>query len=368
MRSFVKHAGVLAVILAAVMLLSACSNSVSGGSGGGGEAPANPGTEGGGLIVETTTEHHEQITFAPPESEETEAPEETMPPEETSPEATVPEESTESETDPPESDSPAQAGELTAEELQFFQDYFYEVEHNGFLTHMYTDIYGLDFYEVMYNLYDDDDISEDEYNQLGVTKEERDIYSFRKLSASRADEILRNNTGAGLEDIFPDYMYAQNYLPDYNSFYTASGDTNFRPVTCLSGTRMEDGTVEITYDSGYGGETWIVTLVSDGDHYLFLANISPSEVYNQQYYNSIDMSSLPTVSDDQFTYYYSPEERALIVAVEGGEYGRFFLFENGKCLVITSVDDIEITGTLDYYQDIGDEVLASFAALMGSAD
>lgn len=156
---------------------------------------------------------------------------------------------------------------LSDEELAAWQETLQDPAYNGFLAAMYSDVSRLPVGQVFYNGAGvDHEMTEDERAVVLEAMGGDPDCPIVAVAAQAADDFLRENTGLGLDDIAGGFGSGWLYLPEYDSYYFAHGDTNVVNCTVTGGVRRGD-TVELTIELPGGNLTWLdagVLTVVDG--------------------------------------------------------------------------------------------------------
>ena len=173
---------------------------------------------------------------------------------------------------------------LTAEELAVFNQEFFNGDHinlrNQFLSSLYEAPGQIDLFELLY---------------LGVPE------GYEDPEAARADwdTVLRwvyngqepdcptyEMTGAQLEAVLRDYMNLTladtdrvglenfTYLPEFDTYYWAHGDTNYRAQVTIAAGERQGENIRLYYEDDFMGGGWKrLTLRSNGQGgYWFVSN------------------------------------------------------------------------------------------------
>jgi len=163
--------------------------------------------------------------------------------------------------------------ELTEEELQWFQEEFFNGDglniHNRFLTSTYSHPTQIDLYELFY-------LGGEQGGSEPITPEEERAVILKdyggvkpdcaciKITREEMDRILFENTAYGLFDMVGTGLEKFTYLPEYDAYYIYRGDTNYPgKITLDSGSRVDN-----YFFLNYG--PYSVTLHQSGDNYHFM--------------------------------------------------------------------------------------------------
>lgn len=163
--------------------------------------------------------------------------------------------------------SAAVAGKpLSDEELAAWQEKLSDTAYNGFVASMYSDGSRLSVSQVFYNGAGvDHEMTDGEREAVLEAMGGDPDCPIVAVTAQAADDFLRENTGLGLDNIAGGFGSMWIYLPEYDSYYLAHGDTNYVSVTVTGGTRRGN-TIELTIErpDGTAGLTEGVLTVADG--------------------------------------------------------------------------------------------------------
>ena len=137
---------------------------------------------------------------------------------------------------------------LTEEELAVWQEKLSDPVYNGFVSAMYSDASRLPVAQVFYNGAGvDHEMTEAERAAVMEAMGGDPDCPIYAVTAQAADDFLRENTGLGLADIAGGFGSMWIYLPEYDSYYLAHGDTNYVGCTVTGGVRRGD-TIELTVE------------------------------------------------------------------------------------------------------------------------
>ena len=156
---------------------------------------------------------------------------------------------------------------LGEEELAAWQEKLSDTAYNGFVASMYSDVSRLPVSEVFYNGAGvDHEMTDGEREAVLEAMGGDPDCPIVAVTAQAADDFLRENTGLGLDQIAGGFGSMWTYLPEYDSYYLAHGDTNYVSVTVTGGTRRGN-TIELTIErpDGTAGLTEGVLTVADGE-------------------------------------------------------------------------------------------------------
>lgn len=187
-----------------------------------------------------------------------------------------------------ESDEPAHAqGEesnaLTGEDLAYFNDEFFQTvteETWGqvnirlqFLSSLYDGPADINLYELFYNGpgvdVEEESISDQELAEVPGSSE----CPVTKISYAVMDAVLYENTGLHLEETNKVGLSHFTYLPEFDGYYSAHGDTNDRGQVVMRGGTREGDLVHLCYQDDFYGDGWkCVTLREQDGQWLFVSN------------------------------------------------------------------------------------------------
>lgn len=155
----------------------------------------------------------------------------------------------------------AETHPLTAEELRYFsEEYFnattvnsYANPHNYFLSSQYARPQDIDLYQLFYlelpqafggGLQPDD---EECVKAFGMPWEEMPCAGY-KLKPAHMSAFLEQYTGLTLEETAKKNLSQFVYLPEYDAYYLAHGDTNYHRLNLLTGER-EGALIHLYYNA-----------------------------------------------------------------------------------------------------------------------
>ncbi|WP_297709955.1 M56 family metallopeptidase [Dysosmobacter sp.] len=177
----------------------------------------------------------------------------------------------------------SKARPLTGEELAYFNEEFFNGEdynfRNQFLSSLYKCPEDINLYELFYCGVTDDPSgtprspSPEELAQVyGGALPDCARY---KATTADFDDLLERYTGLTLAQTYGVGLDQFTYLPEYDAYYWAHGDTNYRmQVTFSSGERQGD-TIRLYYDDTFyadGAKCLTLTARPDGG-YWFVSNL-----------------------------------------------------------------------------------------------
>lgn len=160
----------------------------------------------------------------------------------------------------------ASAEPLSDEELAAWQEKLSDPVYNGFVAAMYSDVSRLPVAGVFYNGAGvDHEMTDGEREAVLEAMGGDPDCPIVAVTTQAADDFLRENTGLGLDHIAGGFGSMWLYLPEYDSYYLAHGDTNYVSVTVTGGTRRGN-TIELTIErpDGTPGTTEMVLTITDG--------------------------------------------------------------------------------------------------------
>ena len=163
--------------------------------------------------------------------------------------------------------SAAVAGKpLGDEELEAWQEKLSDTTYNGFVAGLYSDVSRLPVGQVFYNGAGvDHEMTEAERAAVLEAMGGDPDCPIVAVTTQAADDFLRENTGLGLDQIAGGFGSMWIYLPEYDSYYLAHGDTNYVSVTVTSGIRRGN-TIELTIErpDDVPGITEMILTITDG--------------------------------------------------------------------------------------------------------
>lgn len=169
--------------------------------------------------------------------------------------------------------SQVQETALTEEELAWFNEQFFNRQDdllpNQFLIPLYDSPEKIELDEIFYNY--NAQLSEAECEQLAALDFFLEV-DESKATTAQINEALLRYTGLTLEETERVGLDQYTYLPDFDAYYHAHGDTNYSRWTITSGVWLEDGSVKLRYED-YLGKTREATLIPNGDSYFFFSNL-----------------------------------------------------------------------------------------------
>lgn len=248
---------------------------------------------------------------------------------------------------------------LTEEELQWFSEYFNDSQNNGFLVHQYETPEDVDLLQVFWCVDTKAEITEEE--ALAVTEGEGFYVDALKIPTDFIHAFIMEKMGIDSETIrnqLSDSMYHE----EYDAYYFQRGDSNYKSIFCIDGTKDANGFYTLFFTTYYNDGVWKVTLLKDGEKYLFKSNTSLSMKENAMKINEFEenKNTYAQKSSQNFNFYYKEDTGEVVCAVEINGL-RTLYFRNGICYCITlSDDDNKVCPTEAYFAEIGAEVYQEF--------
>jgi hypothetical protein len=168
------------------------------------------------------------------------------------------------------------AGELSADELDWFQNTFFSPDsfRVQFLTSRYASPEEIDLSELLYNgLGDVEPYTPEEYAELEAKGFSAEMDSQRSTTGE-INDFLMKNLGVSLDGLNGVGLDQLTYLKEFDAYYSNHNDTNAIVPTIQSGQRTAEGQVILQYyqwDPDAQGE---VTLEKQPDgSYHFKSNV-----------------------------------------------------------------------------------------------
>jgi len=165
---------------------------------------------------------------------------------------------------------------LTDEELDWFENSFFNTEENRiinmFLTSKYHYAEDIDLSQLFYNgiqVTGSSDVSDEERNLLKDRYDIMDLDIF-KVTTDEMDAILQKYMGITLEKTHKVHLDSLCYLEEYDAYYSVVGDTEYMRYELNYGWKQKDGTVAIEYS--LGEDLYCVTLKEVDGTYYFVSN------------------------------------------------------------------------------------------------
>ena len=205
-----------------------------------------------------------------------------------------------------ETPSAAPSVPLTAEELAYFNDEFFNGEdmnlHNQFLSSLYDTPQDIDLFELFYcGTGREEVLTEAERQATGSFDENgEEICPTSKLSVSTLDAVLTENMGLTLAETNQIGLEQFDYRKEYDAYYHTHGDTNYRSsVTFTAGMRQGD-LVFLYYDDVFMADgAKVVTLRETDGGYQFVSNrydaapaVSPVSIPDEKSVLRVPLSEL----------------------------------------------------------------------------
>lgn len=167
---------------------------------------------------------------------------------------------------------------LTAEEIQWFNEQFFNVDGksivNAFVNTTYTDIREIDLAELFYDV--NEEISEKE--KTALEKAEMDIeLDIQKRSTSSMNELFLKYAGISLEECQKIGLDSFVYLKEFDAYYSAHNDSHYQRVEVKSGEKYANGDVSLLCISCDTEEEREVVLKTVENRYCFVYSILASE-------------------------------------------------------------------------------------------
>ena len=172
---------------------------------------------------------------------------------------------------------------LTGSELKYFNEEFFNGKsfniHNQFLNSLYDAPEKIDLFELFYCGIPDREIpaataskeSAEELRQVyGDTLPDCATY---KLTTAEMDSLLSKYTGLTLAKTNRVSLQKYTYLPEYDAYYFAHGDTNYRVQVAFTAGKREEDLVRLYYNDSFMADGWkCVTLRESDGSYRFISN------------------------------------------------------------------------------------------------
>lgn len=196
----------------------------------------------------------------------------------------------------------ADAVPLTAEDLAYFNDEFFNGDefniHNQFLSSLYDIPQDIDLFELFYcGTGMVEDITDEERQAVGAIDENgEEVCPTDKLPISIMDTVLIENMGLTLDQTNQIGLEYFDYRQEYDAYYHTHGDTNYYFLaTFTSGARQGD-LLSLVYEDG--GKVVTLRETKDGG-YQFVSNrydaapaISETSVPKEKSVLSVKLSEL----------------------------------------------------------------------------
>lgn len=174
---------------------------------------------------------------------------------------------------------------LTAEELAYFNEEFFNGEtmniRNQFLSSTYETPAEINLYELVYcgvpeQYGDPDKLQADEETLLSrVYDGQWPDCAVYEMTTTQLDGLLSDCMGAVSSETDRVGLEGFVYLPDYDTYYWAHGDTNYRGEVSIAAGERKEGDICLYYDDIFYTEGWkCVTLRENGGGgYWFVSNL-----------------------------------------------------------------------------------------------
>lgn len=293
-------------------------------------------------------------------------------------------EASEEKTAPSQAEDMKPAGPLTDAELAEIQKLFDQTSERVCLTSYYERPEDISIDAVFYSFLSmGQEVSEEELNLLQLGE----VFDTAKYPVKDMNEFLLSHFGITLDQVKGKEI-EMPYLPQYDAYYVNVSDTNIVVPTCISGERKADQTLEVLYTTMEEDGQWMAVLKPENGSYRYLSNVNLSAQHNRDYLLALEQrkGSLESLETSSMAYYYDKSSGQLVYAVDkpadSDAYGvREIYFENGSCILIQFREldednvwidpkaayceelDVYVGGTREYYQGIGEEIKAEFAAI-----
>lgn len=182
----------------------------------------------------------------------------------------------------PEAPDPAETvpdGPLSQEELRFFNEEFFNGDYlnirNQFLSSVYETAADVNLFELFYCGTGWDEAMPEEERaafQAAGGFTETDV---TKVSTAGADLVLTEYLGLALAETNRVGLDRFTWLEDYDAYYLAHGDTNYRMEVAISSGERKDGLICLYYDDTFFQNGWkCVTLRETAEGgYQFVSNL-----------------------------------------------------------------------------------------------
>ena len=177
---------------------------------------------------------------------------------------------------------------LTGDELAYFNDEFFNQDgtysiRNQFLNSLYEQPEDIDLFELFYCGIPDSET----YNGINTPSDEelRLVYGDTlpdcaryKATTADMDGVLKEYTGLTVAETNGVGLENFTYLPDYDAYYWAHGDTNYFINVQIAAGERAGSTIRLYYEDTFHVDGWkCVTLEAQDDgSYWFVSN-QPSE-------------------------------------------------------------------------------------------
>lgn len=148
-------------------------------------------------------------------------------------------------------------GDLTEEEIKFFNEEFFTTEteypgswvRNNILYTEFSSPAQVDIEAMLYDEYSTEEISKEERAYLREQLEER--LDTSKFTAAYINELMQTYLGISLEESKKNGLDRFFYNAGYDAYYLVHSDSMCVCVQVESGVRNEDGTIALVYRKAY---------------------------------------------------------------------------------------------------------------------
>lgn len=165
---------------------------------------------------------------------------------------------------------------MTEEELEWFEDSFFNTEENPIINMFLTSTYhypeDINLAKLFNNGIQVVGASEvsDEEKQLLIERYDIMELDIFKVTTDEMDAILQKYMGITLEETNKVHLNSLYYLEEYDAYYSVVGDTDYMQYDFDYGWKKENGTVTMEYS--FGEELYSVTLKEVDGTYYFVSN------------------------------------------------------------------------------------------------
>ena len=170
---------------------------------------------------------------------------------------------------------------LTGDELAYFNEEFFNGDafniHNQFLNSLYEKPEDIDLFELFYcgipnsETYNGITTSSDEELRLVYGDTLPDCARYKATTADM-DGVLKEYTGLTVAETNGVGLENFTYLPDYDAYYWAHGDTNYRGNVTFTAGEREGGTIRLYFEDfhygSYGTECVTLQAQEDGSYWF----------------------------------------------------------------------------------------------------
>ncbi len=175
------------------------------------------------------------------------------------------------------------SGSLTGDELQYFNETFFNSEnalmHNQFLTSTYEKPEDIDLFQLFYcgtGLPEDYDDAERQAVARAAYGGADPGVDLTKCTAAGMDAVLLENTGLTLAETAQYGLSNFTHLAEYGAYYHFHGDTNvIWPVDIIAGERVGEQ-VKLYYEASYDPDGWrcLTLRETEAGGYHFVSHLS----------------------------------------------------------------------------------------------